>query len=102
MRSMVPFVTEPISRQLDYAPPRSIVSRVLGRRWLIGVAVVVAVAIAVAFWGKPAVRRYQRWSHDRRMIAMNRQAWVYTARADRVVYDEDPQRTVTLLVSRAS
>ncbi len=82
--------------QLDYAPGRSLVMRI-GRRRLICLTIMVAIALAAIMLTDPVVRRITRWNAERRFLSLQRQAMSYVAPADRIVYEEDPASAAALL-----
>src|SRR5688500_15628521 len=87
--------------QLDYAPGRSLVTRV-GRRRIITLTLVIAALIALTFWFNPALSRIQRWNDELRFLALQETLVNYVAPADRVVYEEDPAEAATLMTSNSS
>lgn len=81
---------------LEYGQRHRLIARI-GHRRIVSFAVVVAVTVAALLWTKPAIRRAQQWNREQQFLRTQRHAMRYTAPADRVVYEEDPERAAKLL-----
>ena len=78
--------------QLEYGQRRSLLDRIGPRR-----VVVYAALLAVALAYSPVMSRVRQWRAQRQTAERQRLCMIYTAPADRVVYEEDPARAAALL-----
>ena len=82
--------------QLDYGRRRSLLDRI-GPRRVIVYATLLAGALAVALAYDPVMLRVRQWRAQRQAAERQRLCMIYTAPADRVVYEEDPARAAALI-----
>ena len=86
----------PAPPRLDYAPGRSLVTRI-GRRRLVWLAIIGSVVLTLTIWSDPVSQRFARWRAERSYRQVQQSCLTYTAPADRVVYEEDPAYATDLL-----